>query len=333
VYRFHPKPDFADGQLSPRQVCCPRPHRRRLQGSREAVGAICHTAAMGHAETSPNARLAEDELKDAVLDRLAERANVAQFVSFAPGSPPAPRSIRIAERDALSSDSLEEVVETLMRASPESSVNVRSFSPNQPKGGEFLYGLTKVDDVVTAVRRLAQNGAFSIVNETIDINDGGVSGVCHGDVLEFAPGDTPRCVEKPGTVSIERRQGLRMLELIYGFDPELDYDSSERVEFSIHPIRRGLRNGHTIIWEVERTPPLRLTPRLQWPNRLSREIGGKAFGLLVAYVLGLPVPATTVVSRLIAPFSFGASTGSSEPWIRTCLWGSKTRLGRDGAGM
>jgi hypothetical protein len=33
----------------------------------------------------------------------------------------------------------------------------------------------------------------------VDIEDGGVSGVAYGDMLEFAPGDTPRYVEKPGT--------------------------------------------------------------------------------------------------------------------------------------
>ncbi|MDP9207346.1 MAG: hypothetical protein M3O65_02405, partial [Actinomycetota bacterium] len=33
---------------------------------------------------------------------------------------------------------------------------------------------------------------------------------------------------------------------------------------------------------------------------------------------GLPVPATTVVGRRVAPFRFGRPTGSGEHWTRTC---------------
>jgi hypothetical protein len=273
---------------------------------------------MSPAEKSLEDHLGVDQFKDAVLNRLAERANIAQFASFAPGSSTELRFVRIRDNPVPSSAGVEEAVEGLMQASPESSVNVRSFLPNEPKGGEFLYGLTKVADVVAAVRRLAQKGVFTIVNETVDVDDGGISGVCHGGVLEFAPGDTPRCVEKPGTVSIEQKRGLQMLELVYGFPPALGYDSSERVEFSIHPVRKGLRNGHTIVWELEQTSPLHLEAQLRWPNRFSRAIGDKAFGLIVAHLLNLPVPMTTVVSRLTAPFVFGTPTGSSEPWTRTC---------------
>src|SRR4029453_12817317 len=39
-------------------------------------------------------------------------------------------------------------------------------------------------------------------------------------------------------------------------------------------------------------------------------------GLLVADLLGLPVPATTVVGRRVAPFSFGRPTGGGGRWRR-----------------
>jgi hypothetical protein len=55
-----------------------------------------------------------------------------------------------------------------------------------------------------------------------------------------------------------------------------------------------------------------------WPNTFSRFIGDKAFGLAFAHLMGLPVPATTIIAREIAPFTFGQSTGSHEYWIRTC---------------
>jgi hypothetical protein len=57
---------------------------------------------------------------------------------------------------------------------------------------------------------------------------------------------------------------------------------------------------------------------MNWPNRFSRHIGDKAFGLLVAELIGANVPKTTVFGRRVAPFSFGKPTGSHEVWTRTC---------------
>ena len=60
------------------------------------------------------------------------------------------------------------------------------------------------------MRTLAADGYFTIVNETVDTADGGVSGVVLGDIMEFAPLDTPRGVEKPGA-SVFR------MTLVYAF--------------------------------------------------------------------------------------------------------------------
>ena len=206
----------------------------------------------------------------------------------------------------------------ILSRSPEHSVNIRSFDPLDPKSREFIYGLKEVDAIQDAVHRLAACGLYTIINETIDIDDGGVSGVLLGDIIEFAPGDTPRCVEKPGTAALPRQLGLHLLETVYGFSPTLDYQHHTRVEFSIHPLRRGFLRDHTIIWELEDVGVNHAKANIHWPNLFSRFIGDKLYGLLIASLLELPVPKTTVISRKIAPFSFGNPTGSTEVWIRTC---------------
>jgi hypothetical protein len=257
--------------------------------------------------------------KDTILDRLAERANVAQFVSFGPESEPQLRHSRV--RGYPPNEFFGEVegaVSALLEGSVDRSVNVRSYHPHQPRSHEFVYGLTTPSEALAAVRRLAASGLHTIVNETVDVDDGGVSGVAFGDILEFAPGDTPRCVEKPGTASVRREAGLQLLETVYGFAPALDYKREERVEFSIHPIRRGYRHEHTIVWELEAVGPSELRAETRWPNHFSRLLGDKAFGLLVAHSLELPVPETIVISRAVAPFTFGIPTGTNEWWIRTC---------------
>src|SRR5439155_1795669 len=74
---------------------------------------------------------------------------------------------------------------------------------------------------------------------------------------------------------------------------------------------------HTVLWEEELTNPVELAPVVAWPNRFSRFVGDKTYGLLVADAVGLAVPRTTVITRRIAPFAFGTPTGTSETWIRT----------------
>ncbi len=255
--------------------------------------------------------------KDAVLDQLARRANVAQFVSFSPALEQ--RFARVFGYRANNRFAdLPAACAALLAASGEQSVNVRSFDPATPKSREFVYGLKTVNAIAANVQRLAASGLYTILNETIDVNDGGVSGVALGDVIEFAPGDTPRAVEKPGTLALPRRVGMQLLETVYGFTPLLErYPGTTRVEFSLHPLRRGFRHEHTIIWELEEVGRSAAKADIRWPNLFSKFIGDKAFGLLIADLLGLPVPRTTVIGRTIAPFTFGQSTGSGETWFRT----------------
>jgi hypothetical protein len=255
--------------------------------------------------------------KDVILDRLGTESNIAQFVSFNPQLEQRYSLIRGFERNH-TFPSLKEAAKILLNAAPEKLVNVRSYTPEDPKSREFVSKLKSAEEVIANVSRLASQGLYTIINETIDEKDGGVSGVAVGDVIEFAPDDIPRAVEKPGTVALPRKLGLNFIKTVYGFDAALDYPPSMRVEFSVHPLRRGYRNNHTTVWELEDVGNTEFTTVPKWPNNFSRKIGDKAFGLLIAYLYGLPVPRTTVVPRAIAPFSFGNSTGTAEVWIRTC---------------
>jgi hypothetical protein len=253
-------------------------------------------------------------LKDDRLDQLAASHNVAQFVSFAPGSTPVLRHQRIAQQEQRLDGSAAAITRLLSVAG---SVNVRAFRPGLTKGAPFAYGIVDTAEAVRMVGRRATEGFYTIVNETVDVHDGGVSGVALGDMVEFAPDDTPRVVEVGDVLAASRRIGFDILRTVYGFVPEIPLDVDQRVEFSIHPNRTGLRRTHTLVWEIEQVDPVQLTPTLIWPNRFSRLLGDKAFGLLVAHAHGFPVPRTTVVNRRVAPFTFGQDTGSAENWLRT----------------
>jgi hypothetical protein len=257
-------------------------------------------------------------LKDELLSRLAEHANVAQFISFGPHPELPQRHARVrGHRPDHCFAAPEDAVDALLAASG-GSVNVRSFEAGAARGGPFTYGLVRRDDVLAVLRARAGAGLHTIANETVDVHDGGVSGVALGGMVEFAPGDTPRAVERPGTVALGHDAALALLGTVYGFTPDLPGHPGERVEFSVHPLVAGLRQTHTLLWELEPAAPAAVARRLSWPNRFSRLLGDKVFGLLVADLLGLPVPATTVVGRRVAPFRFGRPTGGGEPWLRTC---------------
>lgn len=254
--------------------------------------------------------------KDAILDALAHQSNVAEFVSFAPDLRQRYAWIR-DYRENHRFPSPRTAIAALLERASEHSVNIRSFDPENPKSREFIYGKTDPDTVSGEVQRLAAEGLYTIVNETVDVDDGGVSGVAYGDVIEFAPGDTPRCVEKPGTAGMSRRLAMALFQIVYGIRVALPQRQDLRVEFSLHPLRRGYRHDHTIIWETEAPGPAPEASSVAWPNRFSRWIGDKAFGLLIAHLIGLRVPRTQVIGRRVAPFTFGMDTGLAEPWLRT----------------
>jgi hypothetical protein len=258
--------------------------------------------------------------KDLALDRLAELGNIAQFVAYRPGRSGLEQSTSrvIGFAPNAKFPSLEEAVAALLERSDAGAVNIRTYEPESPRSRDFLYDKRSVGEVLENVHRLAADGLHLIINETVDVHDGGISGVVQGDTIEFAPDATPRIVEQPDVASLPRSLGLAILKRVYGFVPDLPDDQDARVEFSIHPALRGWRKTHTLLWEIEAMDGACFAPAPAWPNRFSRHIGDKCFGLLVADYLGAPVPRTFVIPRRIAPFSFGQDTGSRETWIRTC---------------
>ncbi|MBB4276407.1 hypothetical protein GGE12_004204 [Rhizobium mongolense] len=121
---------------------------------------------------------------------------MAQFVGFRPNGKGAftQSYSRVSGFDANHRfSSARDAVDALLTHSSDNMVNVRSYEPSSPRSKEFVYGLKNVDEVLAVLERLAALDLHLIVNETIDIHDGGVSGVVQGQVVEFAPDDTPRC--------------------------------------------------------------------------------------------------------------------------------------------
>jgi len=256
--------------------------------------------------------------KDERLAAIASEYNVAQFVSFSAGPTPAVRYSRVRGRPHDERLDVAAAVETLIEQSDAKLVNIRSFLPDRHKGNPFHRDIGDAAQAVDTVRALATRGYVTIVNEVIPVDDGGVSGVKLNDVVEFVPKDTPRGVEGPDVASMPYELGARLFKTVYGFTPELPTAEAARIEFSLHPLRVGYRQTHTIVWEHEDVPDVSAHPSLRWPNRFSRFLGDKAFGLLVADLLGLPVPFTTVISRSIPPFQFGQHSGTGEVWSRPC---------------
>lgn len=254
-------------------------------------------------------------LKDRVLADLASSYNVALFASFSPGEPVIRHFVSRTPDEA--PRRLEEAVSRLLAESHEGSLNVRTFRTLESKSSPFVYGLKTEASVVETVRRLAAEGYYTIVNETIDIHDGGISGVRLGGIVEFAPDTTPRGVENADVVRMSVTLANELLTTIYGFPVEVPGSGRERIEFSIHPDRVGYRRSHLCVWEAETVREFEVEATPAWPNDFSRLIGDKSFGLLIAHLAGAPVPHTTVVSRRIAPFSFGERTSSGEWWVRT----------------
>lgn len=278
----------------------------------KAIIAAAETVA-GVLADSP-AKMVAPELKDDRLYQASRWTNVAQFASFDPHL--RPRHV-LLRGDAPATLDLASIVQTLLERSLDRRVNVRSFKVGESKGAPFVYGLETLSGVVAELRNLAGHGYYTIVNETIDVHDGGVSGVSAGGVAEFAPDATPRVVESQAAVQLPVEVAQAMLSSVYSVNIPVPQIESVRVEFSVHPNRVGTRGGHVCVWEIEDVGSFRATPATNWPNSFSRMLGDKCFGLLLADAYGANVPQTRVISRRVAPFFFGSPTGTGEWWLRT----------------
>lgn len=257
-------------------------------------------------------------LKDDKLSFMYKKmgCNIARYISISPNKEI--RYINI-DKDYEYKGDLKECIIYLIEHSNSKSVNIRSFSIDSMKGNSLIYGknINDIDEIESIIHENCKLNKYSIINETIDVKDGGVSGVVLGNIIEFAPNDTPKCVDKPNVCFLEKNMGIHILKTVYGFSPKLNFEDKYRVEFSLHPKREGICKEHTIIWEYEEFKKYEYDTRIKWPNKFSQFIGDKTFGLIIADYLGFDVPHTTVISRNIPPFSFGKETILKEKWIRT----------------
>lgn len=263
-------------------------------------------------------------LKDEAMAQLvATGANVAMFVSFAPDGTKRYSVVRGLLPDQPIDSPLEAIM--LLYKAGASNVNIRSFRPDLPDGNPFFYGpdagFKDPSKAAKIAKQLLDQGYHVIINETINTEDGGFSGVLHGDVLEFGAYDTPRVVEKEGVAILPRNLALHFIRATYGFNLHVPFPSSYRVELSVHPGPVGYLSERQLIWQAEELPagnlPRPIPPR--WPNLYSRYLGDKAYGLLIGSLLGFPVPRTVVFSRAIPHFEFGFPVNAgTDRWVRTC---------------
>jgi len=255
-------------------------------------------------------------MKDQNLLELSRQGNVAQFVSFAPTGH---RRIALLRGGALDSAlSPAETVGALLTRSEEKLVNIRTFAnEGDNRSMPFEMRIASIDAVLQRLRAYWSQGLYTVVNESIDVQDGGVSGVAMASFCEVVPGKTPRGVEEAGVARLPRAIAARVLSRVYQADIAIPGTSAERVEFSVHPRRRGVRHENVLVWASEPTSWEAPTVRPLWPNVFSQHIGDKVFGLLIAEACELPVPYTVVTSRRVASFVFGSRTHSCEWWIRT----------------
>lgn len=261
-------------------------------------------------------------MKDEILNRLPLDMNVAQFVSFCNNGVMRFSRVRGYQPNH-KFENATQAVEALFKTSPDGTLNIRTFTPIGIKSGPFIVGIKTPKEVHERVAELWKNGFYVSIHETVNISDNGVSGVILKNMIEFSPDATPRCVECEGTCRLPFHMGEIILHQVYGVSLYIKLfplSIKNRIEFSIHPIKRGYLSDHLIVWEVEPIPddiPC-LPVNINWPNNFSKMLGDKVYGLMVANVLGCQVPETWVINRRVAPFKFGRSTGQLEKWIRTC---------------
>lgn len=198
-----------------------------------------------------------------------------------------------------------ELVDTLLSQSNSGKVSIRTFTRDQSSGNPLKLGLSNRDEILNILYKNSIDGYYSIVNEYIDICDGGVSGVICNDVIEFSPNDTPRCVEKDGVCRLPARIGIKMLRIIYGVNIGFLWKKNKRIEFSIHTKKIGYLDKLYTVWEITDTNEFdeNIKVPIMYPNNFSKHIGNKTFGLILAHILGLNVPSGIVINRNIRPFT------------------------------
>lgn len=245
------------------------------------------------------------KLKDKVLKELSKDWNVANFVSVSPKGG--------TRYSTLKKTRLRPMIESLLKVSGTGKVNVRSFCVNEDNiKTEFVMDLETVDEVMQQVVRNQNKGLYSIINENIDPCDGGVSGIVHGNLVEFLTNGTPRHVEKGSkAITLNKEQGLKILETYYEVDlfNLKELNEKERVEFTITKDKR------LIIWEHKE-----ITPTNNIINNISVNLESnfikttteKVFGLLYLDSLNIKIPKTSMENSIGNIITFGKETSKEN---------------------
>lgn len=262
-----------------------------------------------------------DVYKDDILDELSREGNIARFFSAQASEQGVfVRHNHTGLRGGPSGD-IRPLVEHLMAESVSGRVNIRTFRPHAPEGNPFEFGIDSPDTVCEKVTDFLSEGYIIIVNEEIPVDDGGYSAVFQNGVVEIVPGQTPRGVEQGDPATLPLELAIEVTQTIFGIDISfLRAELTDRVEFSVHPRPCGVRAEHVIVWEKRPVASMSTeSVAVAWPNALSRHIGDKAYGLVMAHLstAGPWVPRTTVIARKVAPFTFGHPTGSPVRWSRS----------------
>lgn len=252
--------------------------------------------------------------KDYKLKRMMEDGfNIAQVISVDKDTPTEPH-VKILKKELdIEGASLRELVQLLIEDTPSHMVNVRTFTDRVNEKTTFRYGMKDVDEVLSAVKDNASKGWNSLINECIDKDDTGVSGIIVDSVTEFSPYATPRDIEKENSrfLTLPTVNAMKILTEVYGnlsdmtsLDKIKFYSSitklqcaskTQRIEFSIHPNEVGCFGSRVIIWEaseLDDTDMLLIQHRITRPNAFSEMVGDKAFGLLLADSIGAYTPDT-----------------------------------------
>lgn len=252
-----------------------------------------------------------DNLKDTKLYKLGDTHNTAQFVSFSPQIEK--RYTRILGEERLVQDIPENYISTLIEQSEEKAVNISTFTSDFSEA-PIVQNLKSSGEVVENINRFAAEGLYTLINEKIDTNDSGILGNARGSILEFGPFNSANSLKN---CSFEIVSGLQLLEKIYGFLPNIGRPFSDKLQWSIHSVKKGLKKENTIIWETVVDPEWQtVKPEFNYPNNFSLFLGNKLYGLLIADLLGFIVPKTLVFSRNVPPFTFGVETFSKEIFMR-----------------
>ncbi len=160
-----------------------------------------------------------------------------------------------------------------------------------------------------------------IINELIDIYDGGFSGVIFNGLIEFSHNNTPRCVDKGTFCSMPLRTGLDLMTKILDRDSRMTFERNNRIEFSFHPREEGILLHNFVIWDLSKFKssfPNYESIKTFWPNPISELVGDKVFGLFLANSYKYDVPFSKVTLRDGREFSFGKKTSTLEQWTRSC---------------